>query len=383
MRALAERCPDDPDAAALFAESLLLPVRWHWYSNSGAPAAGVSEAEHVLEQVMRRYADHPGANHFYIHAVESSQTPERGIPSAQRLMGIVPSAGHLVHMPGHIWMVLGEYETVANVNERAVEVDRRYLAETGVNSNYAGYLGHNLDFLLAARWMQGNASDAMRATGELTAAMAPMADSMPEMMDAFLMTPLMTQARFGQWEEILKAPPPGAKLPLSNALYHHFRAIALAACGDRAGALREQEAFETARSKVPADHPWGTNTAGPMLAMVSEIGSARIAESASAALPHWQRAVALQDAMVYDEPPDWYYPLRESLGGALLRAGQSSDAEMVFREGLRRSPHNGRILFGLLESLKAQNKMDSAFWIEREFELAWKKADTKLRIEDL
>jgi len=383
MRALVGRCPDDPDAAALLAESLLLPVRWHWYSNDGVPAAGVTEAEQVLEQVMRRYSDHPGANHFYIHAVESSRTPERGIPSAQRLMGIVPSAGHLVHMPGHIWMVLGEYETVANVNERAVEVDRRYFAETGVNSSYAGYLAHNLDFLLAARWMQGNAADAMRATEALTDAMAPMADAMPEMTDAFLMTPLMTQARFGRWDEILKAPQPAAKFLLSNALYHHFRAIASEASGNRPGALLEQRAFEAARPIVPADRQWGTNTAGPMLAMVSEILSGRVAESPAAAVPHWQRAVAMQDALIYDEPPDWYYPLRESFGAALLRSGQAAQAETVFREGLRRSPHNGRILFGLLESLKAQNKKDAAAWVSREFELAWKKADITLRIEDL
>ncbi len=356
MCALTERVPDDLDASTFYAESLLIPTRWRWYSHDGKPAAGVSDAEHVLEQVLRRYAEHPGANHLYIHAVESSGSPERAVASAQRLMGIVPAAGHLVHMPGHIWMVLGDYETVANVNERAVSLDQRYLEETGVSSSYAGYLGHNLDFLLAARWMQRNVSKALHATEALVSAMAPMADAMPDMMDPFLSAPLMTQARFGLWEEVLKATPPSSKFPISIALYHHFRAIALAARGNHAGALEEQRSFEAARAKVPADRQWGTNTAGPMLAMVSEIVAGRVAGSPAEAVPHWQRAVATQDALVYNEPPDWYCPLRESLGAALLRAGQAPQAELVFREGLRRSPHNGRMLFGLLESLKAQNK---------------------------
>src|SRR6202008_761637 len=130
--------PTGLDAQTLYAESLLVATRWHWYSADGTPAPDVPEAERTLEQVLRRFPDHPGANHLYIHAVESSPTPERAIASAQRLMGIVPAAGHLIHMPGHIWMVLGDYETVANVNERAAELDRRYMAETGVISSYAG-----------------------------------------------------------------------------------------------------------------------------------------------------------------------------------------------------------------------------------------------------
>ena len=169
MRALAARFPDDPDAQVWFAESLLLPVRWRWYGLDGKPAEGVDEAERVLEGVMRRYPDHPGANHLYIHAVESSPTPERAIPSAQRLMGIVPAAGHMVHMPGHIWLVLGDYNTTIDVNQRAAEVDRQYFAKTGVIGSYYAYYLHNLQFILYARSMQGRAAETRKAAAEIVA----------------------------------------------------------------------------------------------------------------------------------------------------------------------------------------------------------------------
>lgn len=383
MRRLAASYPDDPDAAVAYAESLLVPTRWHWYASDGTAAQGVAEAERVLERVMRRFPDHPGANHFYIHAVESSPTPERAIASAQRLMGVVPAAGHLVHMPGHIWMVLGDYQTVADVNERAAELDRRYLAETGVQSVYIGYYVHNLDFLLAARLMQGHTEDAVRASEALRAAMMPMVDMMPEMLDPFVELPLLTRVRFNLWDEVLQAPAPDAKFPAATAMYHYSRATAFAARGERAHALKERDAFEAARKKMPADRAWGNNTAASLLELAGEVVAARVAESPADAVPHWKRAATIQDGLVYDEPPDWYYPVRESLGGALLRAGRAAEAEAAFREGLRRAPRDGRMLFGLRESLKAQKKSDAAAWVEQEFEAAWRGMDVNLRVEDL
>jgi len=383
MRMLGEHYPDDPDALTFYAESLLVPVRWRWYTSGGTPADGVVDAEHTLEQVLRRFPNHPGANHFYIHAVESSPAPERGIASAQRLMGIVPAAGHLVHMPGHIWMVLGDYETAAQVNERAAELDRRYMETTGVvSSSYAGYYAHNLQFLLAARWMQGDAANALNASAVLAEAMAPVLDAMPEMMDPFVEMPLITRVRFGLWDAVLKSPAPDAKFLASAAVYHYARAVALIARGDRTAALREQLEFEAARAKVPADRMWGNNKTADVLAMASKIVAARVAESAGEGILHGKRAVEMQDAFIYDEPAPWYYPVRESLGAALLRAGNAAEAETVFREGLRRSPRNGRILFGLFESLKAQGKREAGEWVRREHEAAWGKTGMQLRIED-
>jgi len=384
MRALAARFPDDPDAATIYAESLMIPVRWHWYSANGAPAAGVPEAEHTLEAVMRRWPQHPGANHYYIHVVESSPTPERAVPSAQRLMGIVPWAGHIVHMPGHIWLVLGEWETAASVNERAVAVDREYFAATNVTSgSYTPYYWHNLDFIRYARSMQGRKGDALRAAEALSAAAAPMLQVMPEMGDSIFPAVIFTYLRFGEWEHVLQTPQPAAKQKVSLAMWHFARALALAARGDRAGAARERDAFQKAKAACPPDQAWGQNRAADVLAMATEILAARTAASTAEAVPHWQRAVTMQDALGYDEPPAWYYPLRESYGAALLRAGRSPEAERVFREGVKRSPKNGRMLFGLLASLRAQQKSEDARWVEREFNAAWAKADIKLRLEDL
>lgn len=383
MRSLASRYPDDPDAQTFYAESLLVPVRWHWYAHDGTPATGVTEAEHVLEQVMRRFPNHPGANHLYIHAVESSPAPERAIPSAQRLMGIVPAAGHLVHMPGHIWMVLGDYQTAADVNERAAEVDRQYMAKTGVvSSTYAPYYAHNLQFLLAARWMLGRPDEALRTAEQLYSTMEPMIAAMPDFMDPYLSIKLITQLRFNQWDDVLRTPRPDPKFLINAAIFHYARTVALAHKGDRAGALLEQKAFEEARAKVPSDRPWSLNPAAPVLAMASEIVAACAAESPASAVPHWQRAVEMQDDLSYDEPPPWYYPVRESLGAALLRAGQPAAAEKVFREGERRTPHDGRMLFGLIQSLEAQGKKNEAAWVKREFAASWKSGSFDLRIED-
>lgn len=383
MKALAARYPDDLDALTLYAESLMVPVRWRWYANDGTPADGTAEAERVLEQVLRRWPEHPGANHFYIHAVESSRTPERAIPSAQRLMGAVPAAGHLVHMPGHIWLVLGEYELAAAVNERAAEVDRQYMAASKVTaSSYGGYYVHNLHFIAYARWMQGR-KPAIKAADELAAAMAPFIDAMPEMADAFLTMPLFARARLGAWDEILKTPRPKDTMPAQTAIWHYARVLALAARGDQAAAAQEQAAFDAARAKLPADRPWGNNKAGDVMALAGEIVAARMAPGPAAAVAHWQKAVAMQEALVYDEPPAWYYPVHESLGAALLRAEQPAAAEAAFREGLRRSPKNGRMLFGLMESLKAQGASDGLEEVKREFEAAWSKADVKLAIGEM
>jgi tetratricopeptide (TPR) repeat protein len=382
MRALMEKYPYDPDAQTFFAESIMTAVRWRWYDRDGKPAPGVLEAERALEQVLRRFPDHPGANHLYIHIVESSPAPERAIPSAQRLMGIVPAAGHLVHMPGHIWMRLGDYETVAAVNERAAELDRRYMQQTGVHGAYDGYYAHNLQFLLAARWMLGRADKALQAADALEGAMQPMVAAMPDFMDPYLGIKMMTQLRFGQWDAVLAAPEPDPKFLVNAAMFHYGRAVALAHKHDRAGVLREQSAFETARAKAPPDRPWSLNKASDVLAMASEIVAAQAAETPAASIPHWKRAVDIEDGFSYDEPPPWYYPVRESLGAALLRAGRPAAAEAVYREGDRRTPHDGRMLFGLLQSLEAQGKLDAAEWVQREFAAAWRDAAVKLTIDD-
>jgi len=382
MRGLAASLPDDPDAQTLYAEALMVAVRWRWYDSSGHAAAGMPEAERVLEAVLRRFPNHPGANHYYIHAVESSPTPERAIPSAQRLMGIVPAAGHLVHMPGHIWLATGDYNNAVAVNERAAEVDRQYFAKTGVMGSYYMYYLHNLSFILYARGMQGRTAEAVQAEAQMREAAAPLAQAMPEMLDLVLPMLRMTLLRVGRWDQVLGetgAPESGAD-PIFR---HHARAVALAAKGDREAAHNEQQAFEALRAKADPAMPLGINKLGAVLDVAAAHLAACLEPSPAKAVPLWKRAVELQDSLAYDEPPDWYYPMRESLGGALLRSGDAAGAETVFREGLRRSPNNGRMLFGLLESLRAQNKQEAASWVEKEYREAWRGADLRLRIEDL
>jgi hypothetical protein len=383
MRELATRYPDDPDAQTLYAEALMLPVRWQWYSLDGKPAEGVVEAERALQGVLRRYADHPGANHFYIHAVEGSPTPERAVPSAQRLMGIVPAAGHIVHMPGHIWLVLGDYNNTVAVNERAAEVDRQYFAQTGVASSYSMYYLHNLQFILYTRAMQGHLADTKDAARRMSEALKDMAKTMPEMADVFGLFITMAQLRLCRWDELLASGKPTSENPLTLAMWRYGRAMAYAAKGQFPEAEREQVEFDRLQKTLDRNMPWDTNKLGDVLDLAAAALAARMEPSPALAAVKWKRAVGLQDALVYDEPPAWYYPLRESLAASMLFAGDAAGAEAVFREGLRRSPNNGRMLFGLLESLKAQGKSDAARWVQREFEAAWKGADVELRLKDL
>jgi tetratricopeptide (TPR) repeat protein len=383
MRKVAERWPDDLDAQILLADSLMVPVRWHWYSPDGTPAAGVREAERAIESVLRRWPDHPGANHYYIHAVEASPAPERAIASAQRLMGITPALGHMVHMPGHIWLVLGDWETAANVNDRAVAVDRDYFTKTGVNGPYMMYYLHNLHFVAYARWMQGKKAEGLRAAADMAAVLGPLVEAMPELADPFLAWTSFGRVRFQDWDAVLKEPQPKPAMKTQTMAWRYGRVLALAARGDRAAAVREKAAFDEARKAVPADGFWGNNKAGDAATIASHIVAARLAATPAEAVGYWRTAVAVQDGLTYDEPPGWYYPIRESLGAALIRAGNPAEAEKVFREGVRRSPRNGRMLFGLLESLRAQKKTEDAESVKREFDAAWSKADVALKLEEM
>jgi hypothetical protein len=383
-RQLAGEFPDDLDAQTVYADSLLVRTRWHWYDRNGAPAAGVADSETILQNIIRRWPQHPAANHLYIHAVESSPSPERAIASAQRLMGIVPWAGHMVHMPAHIWLVLGDWEAAAALNERAAVVDREYFKQTQVhNGTYQPYYLHNLHFILYARSMEGNQAQSLQAAETLTGAAGEMEAGMAEMADGFSAFATFVYARFNAWDSILKMREPGDKMAATKAAWRYARALALAAHGKRAAAEGERDQFEELRKSIPAKAPWGQNTARDVMHLGSEILAARFTEDIKESCDHWRRAVDIQDQFVYDEPPAWYYPVRESLGACLLRAGNNSEATHVFREGVRRSPRNGRMLFGLMKSLEAQGKASEGESVGREFAAAWAGSDIRLRIEDL
>ncbi len=389
MREVSQRYPDDLDAATLYAEALMDLRPWQLWTADGKPAQDTEEIVAVLESVLKRDPDHIGANHYYIHAVEASPYPERGLPSAARLETLVPGAGHLVHMPGHIYYRTGDYGLAAASNEAAVAADMAYVKETNDQGIYPlMYTSHDYHFLTYSRMQEGRFQDAKNAAAAMVANVAPHADMMPSFMaDQFLATPAFVLLRFNRWSEILALPRPDAKNQVAAALSHFARGCAFAATGDVKSAEAERKALAATVSGIPADTPFGYNMAKDVTGtLAGDILDARIAEASGnrkAAIESLRKAVQLQDQMAYDEPPDWYYPVRESLGGALLRDGQAAEAEKVFREDLNRNPRNGRSLFGLWQSLLAQKKMTDTDWARREFMVAWKSADTQLRIEDL
>lgn len=386
MRELSRRYPDDLDAAVLFAESMMDLRPWQLWTPDGKPAEGTEEIVATLERVLRRDPSHIGANHYYIHAVEASKRPERALASADRLGKLAPGAGHLVHMPGHIYLQLGDYDAVAKTNQAAADADVRYMKATGNTTGIypVMYYSHNLQFLMAARAQQGQYAEALRFARQVASTVGPMAKEM-SMLEADLAGPLFVMLRFHRWDEILAqpAPPPGQRL--LNALWHFARANSFAGKGqpDQAGA--ERELYLKDMAQVPPDLPWGVNPVGRVAKVPEFESAARLAEARGdrdAAIQFWRQGIDAQDVAGYDEPPVWYYPLRESLGGSLLRAGRDAEAESVFREDLDRNPRNPRSLFGLMTALERQQK-SGAKRVRKEFDQAWKDSKIKLRIEDL
>jgi hypothetical protein len=249
--------------------------------------------------------------------------------------------------------------------------------------SYTPYYAHNLHFVAYARWMQGRRAEAIQAGDAVTAAMAPMAEMAPDLVDAFSAQALFARIRTQAWQEVLKMKEPSEKMVCQAALWRYGRALALRATGDRAGAVGEQAAFEAARAKVPADRGFGLSKAADVLTIAAETLAARLSATGVEELPHWRKAVEIQDRLTYDEPPSWYYPVRESLAAALVRAGRAAEGEKVFRDALSRSPRNGFVLFGLIASLKAQNKQEGLEQLQRELESVWSKQAIKLTLASL
>ncbi len=387
MRSLSARYPDDLDAATLYAESLMNLTPWKLWTPSGEPGPNTVEIVTVLESVLKRDPNHPGANHFYIHATEASKSPERALPSAKRLETLVPAAGHLVHMPAHVYVRTGDYLAAEKSNAVAAEVDRAYIRETGAQGMYSVmYYNHNVHFESYAASMAGRYAAAKRSGDRLFDEVLPVV-SMDQMLEGFLLQPAFVAVRFRKWDDVRKMPDPGAKLPLLRAGWLWARAMAAAGSSDVKKAETERAAFAAARAAVPAKSLAGPqNGAEPVLAVAANVLDARIAEAkgdSAAAIASWRLAVEAEDRLAYDEPPPWYYPTRESLGGALLRAGFAAEAEAVFRADLDRHPRNGRSLYGLTKSLEAQKKTADAAFARAQYETAWKDADTPVRLEDL
>lgn len=380
MRGVAKRFPTDLDVQVLFAEALMDVNPWKLWSLDGEPAPGTEEIVTTLESVLARDPRHPGANHYYIHAVEASKHPERALAAAERLPDLMPGAGHIVHMPAHIFQRVGRYADASEANRRAVEADLAYLQKTRPPGYYPMYLGHNFGFLAYSSSMEGRSEESVRAAREAAGALPPsMVDMMPGM-DFFIAAPILAMVRFGKWDELLAEPRPDPRYRVLTGLWLHAHGMALAAKGRYAGALADHAALIELANAVPASLTANLNPASSVLKLAAKVLEARVAtlRGASGALDLWAEAVSMEDRMAYSEPADWFYPVRHYQGAALLAAGRPRDAEAVFREDLRRNPGNGWALFGLAEALSAQQKTREAAAARRDFERAWARADIEL-----
>jgi tetratricopeptide (TPR) repeat protein len=378
MRQVAKRFPKDPDVATLFAEAMMDTRPWDFWALDGSPQPGTEEIVATLEGVLRAHPDHPGANHYLIHAVEASPHPERALASAERLKTLVPGAGHLVHMPSHIYIRIGQYAEGSQANRLAIAVDAAVAHEHPI---YAMYIAHNFQFLWASTLMEGRSAESLQAARDMLLRVpAEMLKEMPGF-DYLLAYPVVGLARFGRWKELLNEPIPAADFPTAQGLWHAARGMALLRTGDPAGAARELAEVEAIRQRTGPDAKVVMNSARDVLGIAADVLGAELARAngdVAAALTRFQKAVAAEDALHYDEPPDWGFPVRHQFGAALLAAGQPGQAEAVYRADLQRHPHNGWALYGLARSLLAQGKTAEASEAQQAFQEAWKRADIQL-----
>jgi len=386
MGEVMKRYPDDLDAATLYAESAMDLRPWQLWKSSGQPEAGTVEILEVLRSVLKRDPNHIGANHFYIHATEAGPHPEDALDSAKRLPGLTPSAGHLVHMPAHTYIRTGDYGGASTANQQAAAVDEAYVNKYHASGMYpVMYYMHNLHFLAVSSSMEGRFADASRAAAKTVANAAPHTKDNP-MAEWYLPTQTFVLVRFRKWPDLQKLPEPDKNLHLAHAAWHFGRGMAYSGTGQLDKAKAERDALAADTKALPKDAMLGFNSAHQLLDMAGWMIDANIARTQG----NYKQAAALlakaaqaEDQLNYDEPPDWYLPPRESLGAVLFLDGRHAEAEAVFRAELKAHVKNPRALFGLAECLRAENKRAEDASVRKEFDSAWKNADTELRMTDL
>jgi tetratricopeptide (TPR) repeat protein len=389
MREVAKRYPDDLDAATLFAQSLMDTSPWNYWEKDGSPRQFTTEVLASLESVLTRKPDHIGAIHLYIHAVEASPDPGRASQYADKLGALVPGAGHLVHMPAHIYLRTGRYNDASVVNQHAIKADEAYFKGDAVAGNMTyqvGYYPHNIHFFVAAASMEGRQADALKAAEEVKARMHGdmLRDpGMGGMVQHMTLTPLYTKMRFGMWDEVLAEPAPAADLPFMTAMWHAARGLALAAQGK----VDEAETERAAVAKIKDDPALKTlgissvNSAASITAIAHAVLSGEIEtrrRRADQAARHFTDAVALEDSLTYMEPPDWPVPVRQLQGAAMLELGRTKEAEAAFRDDMKKFPDNGWSLSGLQASLEKQGKSAEAATVKARLDQQWKMSDIQV-----
>jgi len=389
MREVAKLFPDDLDAATLFAESGMNLHPWGLWHQDGTPAEGTNEIVATLESVLKRDPNHLGAIHYYIHSVEASNDPGRALAGANRLAELAPGAGHIVHMPAHVYIRTGDYDAAVNTNEKAAEVDRAYIKATGAQGIYPMmYYSHNLHFVAMCGAMNGRYAEARKNADLLAANVGPHVKEMPPL-EGFMTIPIAVEVRFHHWNEVLKMPAPDPSMKTATVFWHFGRGLALAGTGKVAEAEAEYKIIADAEAATPPDVIFQmpiNNKAKDIMKIAKDVVGAKIAlakKDSAGAIAQLQEAVAIQDTLKYGEPPDWFYPVRENLGGALLMSGDAAGAEKVFREDLDRNPRNPRSLFGLHQALLQQKRDYDAGFVQKQFETSWKGGSQALKLDDL
>jgi len=384
MREVAKRFPHDPDVATLFADALmLLSKKWRQWAPDGDRGPHTDEFIATLERLLAEHPDHPGLNHFYIHAVEASTRPRRGLPAADRLGGLVPAAGHLVHMPSHIYIRLGLYDRATATNEQAIAVDDAFFAGRADQGIYSFYRAHNHHFLVWSAMFQGARERALRAARDMVAKLPKAGlEDLPRSVEVFLFVPIHVMIRFGLWQDVLAEPPPETRFRLATTLWHHARAIALANLGRHDEAHAEVEAFEKVAATIPRKTKIRRASIEDFLVLARHMMMGEVLYKQGRhdeAFVELRKAVKAEDALPYAEPPGWMQPVRHALGALLLEAGRVAEAEAVYRADLELHAENGWSLHGLAECLRRQGEVTEAAQVSERFKKSWAHADTEIR----
>jgi tetratricopeptide (TPR) repeat protein len=382
MRALWRELPDDPDAGTLFVEALMDLRPWDLWTADGQPKSGTEEIVSTLESILSLHPDHPGACHYYIHAVEASSAPDRALACAERLPGLMPGAGHLVHMPAHIYMRLGRYHESAERNAHAVHVDQAYLVGRNVAGDYAyNYYYHNLHFLWASLTMEGRQAESLKVARRLVETIDEKEAQKEKWKELYFPTPLWSMIRFGQWDELLREPAPSKSFRLHLGVWRLGRGLAQVGTGRLPGAEAEHAVLAGLAKRLGRDRTSEEKTERALLKIAERLLAGEIAVRSGKydeGIALLKDAVLLEDKLSYAEPSIWPIPVRHYLGAALLTASRPRDAEEIYRTDLAKHADNGWALFGLMRSLRDQGKQGEAEAAERQFNTAWSFADVTL-----
>jgi tetratricopeptide (TPR) repeat protein len=383
MREIALRFPNDLDAAVLWAEAKMNLRPWDYWMPDGTPHAGTRDIVAMLESVMARNPDHPQALHLYIHVLESTATPEKAEPAADRLAHLMPGAGHMIHMPAHIYQRVGRYADAAAANVRAIAADERYIAQCRAQGLYPmGYYPHNIHFLWFAASAQGRGAVAIDAARQVASKIPDAALAEMPMLGAFRAVPYYALTRFGKWDAMLAEPAPPATDRFLTGIWHYGRGVALIAKGNLDGAEAELQQVRAIAADPRLDYAmFSPNTAAAIFAIAPAVLGGELAAARGdygTAIDSLAQAVRLEDSLIYTEPNEWHYPARLALGAVLLDADRAREAEAVYWEDLRANPHNGWALHGLHGALLAQGKREQAAIIDNRFKMAWADADVAL-----